>query len=243
MPTTVCLLLCTLAACSERRSSDNKPAPSISVHAHTLASSPRSSRSFMLGSARPSGQRVPSTLVDFRRTDCLDTRRSSYFFPPGLLGQTNSQFDGDAFLRQALSDLLRSLQHPTLSCAAFRGETYRFLWVRAFHDPVVVTVAMPTTVLTLGSISLDGALEPTTRVLPAEDQVDFALAVARADFWHLPTSIDRIGPDGAFWVLEGRRSDAYRVINRWSPTTGPFRDLGLHFLRLARLPSEGPSVY
>jgi hypothetical protein len=43
------------------------------------------------------------------------------------------------------------------------------------------------------------------------------------------------GEDGANWVLEGRRGNAYHVVHRWSADDGPFREACLTLLRVAGL--------
>jgi hypothetical protein len=61
----------------------------------------------------------------------------------------------------------------------------------------------------------------------------------------MPTQPSRrdLGLDGAQWVIEGRRVDAYHVVDRWSPRGGPYRDAGLAFLQLAGLSATGKEVY
>jgi hypothetical protein len=42
-------------------------------------------------------------------------------------------------------------------------------------------------------------------------------ALILASFWALDMRDDRIGFDGARWIIEGRRKDIYRFVHRWSP--------------------------
>lgn len=56
--------------------------------------------------------------------------------------------------------------------------------------------------------------------------------------WHLD------GFDGAQWVMEGFREGKYRMVRRWSPKDGSFRELCVIFLLLAGLyPKENQAIY
>lgn len=50
--------------------------------------------------------------------------------------------------------------------------------------------------------------------------------------------------DGAQWVMEGWKEGKYRLVRRFSPNEGEFRELCVIFLLLARLyPSKGQEIY
>ena len=59
----------------------------------------------------------------------------------------------------------------------------------------------------------------------------------------MPTFKDAVGIDGAAWLVEARVGRRYHVVDRWSPRPGAFRSLGLTFMRIAGLPTEGEDVY
>jgi hypothetical protein len=67
--------------------------------------------------------------------------------------------------------------------------------------------------------------------------------VLAAGFWSLEASLEfDFGLDGANWLIEGRRSDVYRAVRRWSPT-GAFFDLGRVFLDIAGPPITDIRLY
>jgi len=57
------------------------------------------------------------------------------YFPVGTFGPLNS----DLFVREWYSKHLVAMEEPSLSCGVLEDtETYRFLWLRTFHNPVAV---------------------------------------------------------------------------------------------------------
>ena len=52
------------------------------------------------------------------------------------------------------------------------------------------------------------------------------------------------GSDGAQWILEASQNGKYRMVKRWSPKDGTFRELCVIFLLLAGLyPKENQAIY
>jgi len=56
--------------------------------------------------------------------------------------------------------------------------------------------------------------------------------IERAGFWRMPVDINRLGLDGAVWILEGSDGGAYHVVTRWCPEKTPFAELANEVLRL-----------
>jgi hypothetical protein len=108
-------------------------------------------------------------------------------------------------------------------------ETYRFVWLKTFRNPVAVRLSRSGDVVRVVSVEAD-AHDPK-----AKRRHEFTVAVdawttvlthlTAADFWHLSSeqSEDERGLDGADWVVEGRRAGLYHAVNRWNPGPGPFR--------------------
>ena len=67
-------------------------------------------------------------------------------------------------------------------------------------------------------------------------------ALIAANFWALERHGKAHGLDGAYWTIEGRRKDIFRVVHRWSPH-GAIHDLGRLFFALARLPLAEAGLY
>jgi hypothetical protein len=68
-------------------------------------------------------------------------------------------------------------------------------------------------------------------------------ALIAANFWALD-AVDECAPslDGANWLIEGRRRDIYRAVNRWS-RGGEVHALGQVFFALAGPPLSKVGLY
>jgi hypothetical protein len=75
--------------------------------------------------------------------------------------------------------------------------------------------------------------EHSTRRLSAEDWMEFQSALERTGFWSMPERYDRIGLDGITWTIRGRCSEREHSSEGWSPSGGPFFELGSLFVKLA----------
>jgi hypothetical protein len=177
------------------------------------------------------------------RTGCLVPNGSEYFFPRGTFLESSPprwRRPMDAHMRAGFSATLRQLDEPSFSCRNRAAQQFRFLWVRAFQRPLAIRILLPTDPAFAASVHLTD--EPARPLMPGE-QRELIAAFERTEFWTMPTFKDAVGLDGASWVVEARLNGHYHVVDRWSPSPGPFRDLGLMFMRVARLPTQGPDVY
>ena len=118
------------------------------------------------------------------------------------------------------------------------SEAYRFFWRSSFRGDASIWIGRR-----VGSI----ALRWKYRRLAVAGQQEAASALSMADwgrlqdamesarYWSLNSTRDDAGFDGAQWLVEGRRKDAYHAVHRWSPR-GAFHDLGRLFFALAGPP-------
>lgn len=129
----------------------------------------------------------------------------------------------DDFQREWYSKHLMVMAEMTLPEGP--GETYRFLWLRSFHHPIAVRLVCIEKACELTGLRTDGkggyepgsVVERKTRSLSDGEVARFREMVARMQFWRPQPSDDRIGLDGAHWILEGRRGQAYHLWDVWSP--------------------------
>ena len=105
-------------------------------------------------------------------------------------------------------------------------ETYRFTWLRTFHNPVVIRISRQhdTFSILLKLCDGNGGFEPgnlvvnLTRAIPRQDWEIFQGHLNTIDFWAMePRDDSVIGLDGAEWLLEGKKDGRYRLITRLSP--------------------------
>jgi hypothetical protein len=154
---------------------------------------------------------------------------------------------------------LEAIEEPSLYLASHgadpRPNAYRFLWLRTFHEPVAVRLALAqdeSGTLVLKVTDGQGGYGPgdlqvhRQEAVTPEELADILDRLERTGFWHLPTrsATARIGMDGARWIVEGAREGRYHVVDHWSPGEGDlFREAALALVRLAKVPLDLDDVY
>jgi len=144
---------------------------------------------------------------------------------------------------------LRAMREKSLLDISDKNtETYRFLWLRTFHHPIAVTAIREGYSFRMVSRELDGAggYEPgkmhrTDNIELSKDQwCKLIKLLDDASYWNMPPhQRDESGEDGAQWVLEGVSDNRYHLVDRWSPTTGEFREACLYLLELSGRTADG----
>jgi hypothetical protein len=175
------------------------------------------------------------------------------YFPPGAL---SSRKQSDQFLCEWYTKQLQALDEPSIweLSKTQNTQTYRLLWLRTFHHPVVIRVeiyangtSQRTTKMTSGAGGYaPGDMIQNDVATLTKDQTDKFLGIIDANnFWDLPSFDEsRIGLDGAQWIIEGARKGTYHIVDRWSPENGAVRTIGLSMIKeLAKLKVPSKEVY
>jgi hypothetical protein len=173
------------------------------------------------------------------------------YFPQGVL-EDNAQ--GDSFRSGWYSKHLKALEEPSLlqKSKGSSAESYRFVWLRTFHHPIIVRVdvradgsAELTTKVSNGAGGYEPGklIENTSRPLTQRQTETFLATIQRLQFWDLPTheTPETVGCDGSQWIVEGIKDGKYHVVDRWTPAKGAVHDLGLAFvfgLAQMKIPKE-----
>ena len=173
------------------------------------------------------------------------------YFPHGVL---EDSAQGDSFRSNWYSKHLKALDEPSLfqKSKGSSAESYRFVWLRTFHHPIIVRVDIQTDGgATLTTKVSDGAggyepgklVENTSRPLTQRQTEQFVATIQRLQFWELHTheNPETVGCDGAQWIIEGMKDGKYHVVDRWTPAKGAVHDLGLAFvlgLAQMRIPKD-----
>jgi hypothetical protein len=144
----------------------------------------------------------------------------------------------DQFVSEWYSSKLKILDEPSLLAMAgnHAAETYRFLWLRTFDKPVAVRLkfdADGSAVLLVKVASGTGGfpdknthlLQNLSRPVSRQQAQAFRRLLGKTDFWMMSSTVERGGMDGAEWIVEGVKHDAYHLVVRWSPDQGRFREL------------------
>src|SRR5262249_42526043 len=162
------------------------------------------------------------------------------------------------------SNHLRVMGEPPISCGLTDAtETYRFLWLRAFHRPIAVRVSRGPNGIRLVAAELTGAggynpggiAARTEKSLSGADWGLLSASLSKASFWNMPThqaeatfGVDgsqwiMVRADGSQWIIEGRRGGEYHIVDRWTPRDSPYREVGLKFLKLAGISVPERDLY
>jgi hypothetical protein len=162
------------------------------------------------------------------------------YFPKGSLSDNprSDQSRSDWY-----SNDLKALQEPSLLQLAKNSslESYRFVWLRTFHHPVIVRLDLApdgtgqlTTKVSSGAGGYDPGhlVENKARPVTREATERFLTKVKQEQFWKLPSyeTPATVGCDGSQWIIEGFKDGKYHVIDRWTPSKGPVHALGLTFV-------------
>lgn len=143
------------------------------------------------------------------------------------------------------SDYLTAFGEPSLIAPLDNeSETYRLLWLRSFHHPILVRIQLKGTSVHFVTKELNGRggyetgelIVNRETALSAREWTAFLTLLDQASFWQMPTTEERgFGADGAQWVLEGVKDGSYHVVDRWSEGAEPFRKACLYLLELSGL--------
>ena len=161
----------------------------------------------------------------------------SFYFPGGLYSDFQTKW---------YSKHLFAMKEPSLWKASKESdlESYRFLWLRSFHQPVVVrlTIGKEGTGLLVAKITNGaGGYRPGVMIknqeisISREEVSKFLKELNEMKFWNLSFKDEKIGMDGARWVIEGIKDKKYHVVDRWSPKSGDVRDAALMLVHIAKL--------
>lgn len=170
----------------------------------------------------------------------------THYFPFRALSynEWSSQFLNGWYSRQ-----LKAMNELPLSALEKEDESYRFLWLRSFHKPVVIHVGRTGDrhFMVVKRLNGLGGYYPGTfdlywaRPLSENDWNAFMIHLEHSTYWKLPTYADFRSTDGAQWIMEGYREGRYHIVDRQSPDAGAYRDACLFLLRQSGLLAEIPT--
>jgi hypothetical protein len=119
-------------------------------------------------------------------------------------------------------------------------EAYRFIWHSSFDGNALIHVTRRGDAIALRWKRMFSGLASVALSLNDWEKLQPALMIS--NFWSLDTADERVGLDGAQWLIEGRRGDIYRSVERWSPQ-GEVHNLGRLFFALAGPPLASVELY
>jgi hypothetical protein len=160
------------------------------------------------------------------------------FFPKGTFPVDYPA--SDEMRRQWYSATLSHLDEPSLFCDKLSGETYRLIWLHSYTHPVVIRITRHNNQIIANAFQLSGLgrgdpgvlLYHVQKQLTVTEWEQLKAGLQHSNFWSLPTSGNMYGAHGEQWIIEGRRGDEYHIVDRWTPSAGSYRDLGVLFFDL-----------
>jgi hypothetical protein len=173
---------------------------------------------------------------------CNSRTKRTGFFPEGT-------FHDDPIINADRSKWtashLNALREPSLFALSndSKIQCYRLLLLPSFEKPVAVRLTLKsdnTGTLDVKITNGQGGYEPglliesKTISISQQQVTNFLHLLDKANFWHLPARDERVGLDGAIWIIEGVKDGKYQVIERWSPEEGTYLEAALFLLELAK---------
>ena len=148
---------------------------------------------------------------------------------------------------------LKAMQEPLLGLEVQCDEYFRFIWLRTFHNPVLVSFSLRQGKKTIKWKVLDGAggYDPgkikisNERELSIEEWNKVQEILDDMEFWRLYTeNPGNRGFDGAQWIIEGRCEKYYHIVDRWTPSkSNSFRQGCLKLLAFTDISVPDDEIY
>ena len=149
---------------------------------------------------------------------------STYYwdFVDSQKGLTENRLD--TFVNQWFSHFMTKFELQNYSEKYSGFESYRILWLRTFHNPIVIEIQDKKESVKLSYKISDGAggyefgnlSQDTTFLINRKDWNKLIQLIQKSGFWNLTTDKDEIpGCDGSELIMEGHNENGYHMIYRW----------------------------
>jgi hypothetical protein len=173
------------------------------------------------------------------------------YFPLEVFTDKDIYIGYDTFHVRWYSEHLWSMNEPLLFNKISDTESYRFLWLRTFHNPVSIRIERQENnyYLTWKLSNGAGGYRPGKLVINETKKIDketwdkFYALIDSTDFWNLKTVEYNFGTDGSQWILEGSDSSRYHVVDRWTPKSGSYYDCCNYLIGLTDLKIKSKDFY
>ncbi len=150
------------------------------------------------------------------------------------------------------SKQLNGLGEPIIS-EKYKNETYRFTWLRTFHNPISVRIEkrIDKYFLTLKRTNGAGGYEPGKLINNEEFQIsdeewnNIKMKIYNINFWKIPTieMSNFIVADGAIWILEANKEKSYKMVYRNSASKSEVKEICKYLLKLSKLKIRKKKIY
>lgn len=149
----------------------------------------------------------------------------------------------DSFLVNWYSKHLYSLNEPLLYNKPLEKETYRFTWLRTFHNPIAIRIEKSGGKPMIHWKVNDGTggYEPDNLTVDRSKSISlkkwnkFKSLLQAYDFWAREMPKRSFDADGSEWILEGNDMVNYRAMSVWSPSEGAYFEACIYLIDLTKL--------
>lgn len=138
-----------------------------------------------------------------------------------FIDKTNGLIENrlDTFVNQWFSYFMTKFNLENYSERYSGHESYRILWLRTFHDPIVFEIKNKETSVILSYKVSNGAggyefgelIKDTAFAIKAQDWIELQRLVQKSDFWNMKIP----GCDGSYLIMEGQNKKGYHMVYRW----------------------------
>jgi len=169
---------------------------------------------------------------------CVSQAPTKYF-PDGRLSERENL---DFFVQSWYGKHLASMKEPALIKSD--AQQYRFTWLPTFHPPMIFRISVEDESYVLYVKRTDGAggYDPGRIIDNIKHQIPNEVAINtirkledECMFWEQPTKLDTLGLDGSQWIFEASSKGKYHIVDRWSPNSGCFYEVGVELMSLSKL--------
>jgi hypothetical protein len=161
------------------------------------------------------------------------------YFPIRVLGpgERRAEWVGKFYAAQ--------MEFP-FSCLDENVEAYRLLFIPSFKPPAAIRIwrqgdqhQIAVKQLATEGLPEFGAKDlivNITRPITIDEWNHFQELLKKSNFWSMTSAdVRERGLDGATFLLEGKRSDQYHVVDRWSPEDQNFIDACIYLMEISKL--------
>lgn len=159
-------------------------------------------------------------------TAFIPTDSTQFYFPLEIFRDTSIYVGQDTFVNTWYSKHLFAMKEPVIYTDKSQTETYRFTWLRTFHNPIAIRIEKNKDTYMLYWKLSDGAggYQPGKLTINKQKKIDkstwdeFQNHLNQIDFWKMNPNEKTFGNDGSQWILEGKTTTQYNVVDRWTPS-------------------------
>lgn len=161
-----------------------------------------------------------------------------------VTGVESASFHLDWYSKQLIA-----LKEPVLNDPS-STKVFRFTWLRSFHNPIAIRLENKKDHITLYWKACDGKggydsgklVTDKKKKLSLKEWTQFQQKIDSIDFWNIPTTDNSVfGVDGARWILEGKESGKYHVVDRWEGRN--IKQICLDLLKMTDLEENVGRIY